>query len=112
MLFKSPDSWRERLTRRLRPDAEEVPDAEAADQLGELSRQWRRQIPSHTKGLRPHFDSDRDHARGSAEASVTLLEYGDFMAPSCREAVPELRGLGSRFGDDLRFAFRHFPIAD
>ena len=112
MLFKSPDSLRERLTRRLQPDAVELPDAEASDQLGELSRQWRRHIPSHPKGLRPGFDSERDHVRGSAEATVTLLEYGDFMAPSCMEAAPVLRELASRFGDDLRFAFRHFPIAD
>ncbi|MEA2471024.1 MAG: hypothetical protein QOE38_2023, partial [Thermoleophilaceae bacterium] len=30
--------------------------------------------------------------RGSADATITLLEYGDFMAPSCREAAPVLRG--------------------
>lgn len=112
MLFKSQDSWRERLTRRLQPDTAELPDAEASDQLAELGRQWRRQIPSHITGLRPHFDADRDHVRGSAEATVTLLEYGDFMAPSCREAAPVLRALGSRFGDELRFAFRHFPITE
>jgi protein-disulfide isomerase len=112
MLFKSPDSWRERLTRRLQPDAAELPDAEASDQLGELSREWRRQIPSHPRGLRPRFDSERDHVRGSAGATVTLLEYGDFMAPSCKEAAPVLQELASRFGDEFRFAFRHFPIAD
>jgi protein-disulfide isomerase len=93
--------------------AEAVPvDAEASDQLGELSVEWRRHISSHTTGLRPHFDADRDHVRGSAGAAVTLLEYGDFMAPSCREAAPVLNALARRFGDDLRFAFRHFPIAD
>ena len=111
-MLKSQDSWRERLTRRLQPDEAELPDSEATEQLGELSRQWRRHIPSHVDGLRPHFDSERDHVRGSEEATVTLLEYGDFMAPSCREAVPVLRELSSRFGDDLRFAFRHFPITD
>lgn len=100
MLFKSP------------VDPGSHPDAEASDQLGELSRHWRRHISSHTVGLRPHFDPDRDHVRGSAGAKVTLLEYGDFMAPSCREAAPVLRGLERHFGDDLRFAFRHFPIAD
>jgi protein-disulfide isomerase len=99
MLFKSPA-------------AVTLPDAEASDQLGELSRHWRRHISSHTTGLRPLFDSDRDHVRGSAGAAITLLEYGDFMAPSCKEAAPVLRALGSRFGADLRFAFRHFPIAD
>jgi protein-disulfide isomerase len=115
MLSKSPapaSSWRERLTQRLQPDAPELPDTEASEQLAELSRHWRRHISSHTFGLRPQFDPDRDHVRGSADAAITLLEYGDFMAPSCMEAAPVLNALGSRFGTDLRFAFRHFPIAD
>jgi protein-disulfide isomerase len=112
MRLKSADTWRERLTRRLQPDELEVPDAEASEQLAELSREWRRHIPSHVDGLRPHLDPERDHVRGAAAATVTLLEYGDFMAPSCKEAAPVLRELGSRFGDELRFAFRHFPIAD
>src|SRR5690349_7702875 len=103
MFFKSADSWRERMTRRLQPNEVELPDAEASDQLAELGRQWRRQIPSHVDGLRPHFDPERDHVRGSPQASVTLLEYGDFMAESCKEAAPILRELGSRFGDALRF---------
>ena len=112
MPIKAADSWTKRMTRRLQPDDVELPDAEASGQLAELGRQWRRQIPSHVDGLRPHFDPDRDHVRGSADATVTLLEYGDFMAPSCRQAAPVLQELRSRFGDDLRVAFRHFPIAD
>jgi protein-disulfide isomerase len=32
------------------------------------------------------------------------------VAPA--SAAPVLQELGSRFGDELRFAFRHFPIAD
>lgn len=105
-------SWKERLTRRFQPEATEAHDTEASEQLGELSRHWRRHISSHTTGLRPEFDPGRDHARGSDDAAITLMEYGDFMAPSCRGAAPALRALGVRFGTDLRFAFRHFPIAD
>jgi protein-disulfide isomerase len=100
MLFKSSAAQDEKV------------DAEASDQLGELSVQWRRHISSHTTGLRPHFDPERDHVRGSADAAVTLLEYGDFVAPSCMDAAPVLNSLARRLGDDLRFAFRHFPIAD
>lgn len=105
-------SWRQRLTRRLQPEETESPDAEASGQLGELNRQWRRHISSHVTGLRPLFDSDRDHVRGSDGATITLMEYGDYAAPSGKQAAPMLRALGARFGDELRFAFRHFPIAD
>ena len=51
-----------------------------------------------------------DHVRGGAQAPVTLLEYGDFECPQCAEAHPVLQGLQLKFGEQLRFAFRHFPI--
>lgn len=108
----NPSSWKQRFARRVQFEAAPSPDAEASGQLAELSRQWRRHIKSHETGLRPLFDSDRDHARGSNGAAITLMEYGDYAAPSCKEAAPVLRALGTRFGDELRFSFRHFPIAD
>jgi formate-nitrite transporter family protein len=100
------------FTLRLQPDATESVDQEASNQLGESARQWRRNISSHVRGLRPLLDADRDHVRGSDGAAITLMEYGDYAAPSCKEAAPVLRALGEHFGDKLRFAFRHFPIAD
>jgi protein-disulfide isomerase len=105
-------SWRQRLTQRLQPDDDVVVDAEAAEQLGALAREWRRDISSYTVGLRPELDTERDHVRGSEDATITLVEYGDYAAPSSRQAAPVLRSMGRRFGTDLRFAFRHFPIAD
>ena len=52
-----------------------------------------------------------DHVRGSPEASVTLLEYGDFECPYCGIAYPVVKALERRFGDQLRVAFRSFPLA-
>jgi hypothetical protein len=109
---RSTSTWRERLSDRFQPAETEAVDAEASDQMGALSREWRRQISSHTTGLRPLFDAERDHARGSADAAITLMMYGDYEAPSCRDAAPVLKMLGKRFGDELRFSYRHFPIAD
>jgi NhaA family Na+:H+ antiporter len=54
--------------------------------------------------------SDRDHAQGPDDAPVTLLEYGDYECPYCRQVVPVIRELRERFGDRLRYVFRHFPI--
>ena len=62
--------------------------------------------------LSPPVDPERDHVRGSAEAAVTLVEYGDFQCPYCGEAYPVVRELRERFGDQLRFVFRHMPLAD
>jgi Na+:H+ antiporter, NhaA family len=62
--------------------------------------------------LRPAVDPARDHVRGGADAPVTLVEYGDFQCPYCGEAYPVVHELLERFGDQLRFVFRHMPLAD
>jgi protein-disulfide isomerase len=43
---------------------------------------------------------------------VSLVEYGDFECPYCHAAVPVLDEVRARLGDDMVFAFRHFPLAD
>lgn len=53
--------------------------------------------------------SQRDHTRGGPNASVTLVEYGDFQCPYCAKAYPVVRELERRFGDDLLVVFRHNP---
>jgi Na+:H+ antiporter, NhaA family len=62
--------------------------------------------------LSPPVDTARDHVRGGAGAPVTLVEYGDFQCPYCGEAYPVVHDLLARFGDQLRFVFRHMPLAD
>ena len=57
-------------------------------------------------------DSKRDHVRGDDDAPVTLLEYGDFECPFCGQAEPAVREIVREFGDDLRYVFRHLPLAD
>jgi NhaA family Na+:H+ antiporter len=53
---------------------------------------------------------DRDHIQGPADAAVTLVEYGDYECPHCRQVAPIVEQLQDRFGDRLRYVFRHFPI--
>jgi protein-disulfide isomerase len=52
-----------------------------------------------------------DHAQGEADAVVTLVEYGDYECPYCGEAYPVVKAIQQRFGNDVRFIFRNFPIA-
>jgi Na+/H+ antiporter NhaA len=56
-------------------------------------------------------DPDRDHLRGSAEAPVTVVEYGDFECPYCGKAEPVVRELLADFGD-VRYVWRHLPLSD
>jgi Na+:H+ antiporter, NhaA family len=62
--------------------------------------------------LSPSVDLARDHVRGRVDAPVTLVEYGDFQCPYCGDAYPVVHELLRRFGDQVRFVFRHMPLAD
>jgi len=46
--------------------------------------------------------SDRDHIRGPSDATVTLVQYGDFECPACRDIYPVIRRIQNRIGTRLR----------
>jgi protein-disulfide isomerase len=54
--------------------------------------------------------SERDHVVGPATAAVTIVEYGDYECPFCGAAHPVVKALQQALGDQLRFAYRHFPL--
>ncbi len=56
--------------------------------------------------------NDADHVLGPASARVTLVEYSDFECPACGRTYPLVHALLDRFGDSVRFVYRHFPIMD
>lgn len=56
--------------------------------------------------------SEADHVSGPADAAITLVEYGDFECPHCGRAYPVVQRLQQQMGHDLRFVFRHFPLAE
>jgi Na+/H+ antiporter NhaA len=57
-------------------------------------------------------DPRRDHIRGPNDAPVTLVEYGDFECPYCGRAEPIVRDLLTDFSGELRYVWRHLPLAD
>ena len=62
--------------------------------------------------LSEDVSAERDHMRGSDEAPVTLVEYGDYQCPYCGRAEVVIRELLEKFGDDLRYVWRHLPLND
>ncbi|HEX5406206.1 MAG TPA: Na+/H+ antiporter NhaA [Pseudonocardiaceae bacterium] len=60
--------------------------------------------------LSDEVDEERDHIRGPAHASVTVVEYGDFECPYCGRAEPVVRDLLT--DTDLRYVWRHLPLTD
>ena len=51
-----------------------------------------------------------DHAQGSGDAPVTLVEYGDYQCPDCARAHVVIGAIRQRFDTDLRFVFRNMPL--
>jgi Na+:H+ antiporter, NhaA family len=62
--------------------------------------------------LDPPVDPERDHVRGRVDAPLSLVEYGDFECPFCGRATGAVEELRERFGDRLRYVFRHVPLVD
>jgi protein-disulfide isomerase len=59
--------------------------------------------------LKPHTN-DSDKIQGNLNATITLVEYGDYQCPHCGHAYPIVKNLQQIFGDKLRFVFRNFPL--
>jgi NhaA family Na+:H+ antiporter len=51
-----------------------------------------------------------DHVLGPSDAQITLVEYGSYACPYCRAANEQIAGVRDRFGDRLRYVFRHRPL--
>lgn len=53
---------------------------------------------------------EHDHSTGPADAPVTVVEYGDYECPYCRDAEPLVRELIESERGRIRFVFRNFPL--
>jgi len=53
---------------------------------------------------------ERDHRQGPADAPITLVEYGDYQCPYCRQVYHSIRDLQNVLGDRLQYVYRHLPI--
>jgi protein-disulfide isomerase len=53
-----------------------------------------------------------DHSLGPSHAPITLVEYGDFECPNCKQAAPAVKLLLKRFNGRVRLVWRHFPLEE
>lgn len=61
--------------------------------------------------LRPPVN-ENDHQTGTCESRLTLVEYGDYQCPYCRQAHPMVQRLLKELRGELKFVFRHFPLKE
>ena len=60
--------------------------------------------------LTPPIGQD-DRVLGPSTAAVTLTEYGDYECPFCGRAHQQVQKVIRDLAKSMRFAFRHFPLA-
>ena len=69
--------------------------------------------PSHASfTLAVTVDPQSDHVRGDTSAAVTVVEYGDFECPNCKQAAPALKLMLEHFQPRVRLVYRHFPLLE
>lgn len=56
--------------------------------------------------------SAKDHAQGTSNAIIELVEYGDYQCPYCGHAYLIIKKIQQLFDKDLRFVFRNFPLSE
>lgn len=67
---------------------------------------------AHAHKLKPPMNVKHDHVLGNDRAQITLLEYGSYTCPYCHAAHAVIADLRDRFGDRMRYVFRHRPTPD
>ncbi len=55
-------------------------------------------------------DESYDHILGPSDAEITLVEYGSYADPASSLAHDRIAQMRSRFGNRLRYVFRHCPL--
>ncbi|WP_432977384.1 DsbA family protein [Dactylosporangium sp. CA-233914] len=56
--------------------------------------------------------TNEDHVQGRNTAPLTLVEYGDYACLATGRAFGVVERLQLHYGEQMRFAFRHFPLVD
>ncbi len=51
-----------------------------------------------------------NHILGANTGGVELVEFGDFQCPACRSYFPVIEQVQEKYGDQISFQFRHFPL--
>jgi protein-disulfide isomerase/rhodanese-related sulfurtransferase len=66
--------------------------------------------PPTNQTVKTHLVRPDTHFFGDPNARVTVVEFGDFKCPACRQAEISAKKIREKFGDKIRFAFRQFPL--
>jgi protein-disulfide isomerase len=71
-----------------------------------------KRIKKEIKKLTVPVNIGSDHIRGSINAPITLVEYGDYECPYTGMAYSIIKEIMKQFGDNIYIVFRNFPLND
>jgi protein-disulfide isomerase len=54
--------------------------------------------------------NSNDHIAGNDDATIELVEYGDYECPYCGMAYPIVKDIQQKLGSQVKFIFRNFPL--
>lgn len=60
----------------------------------------------------PSGVTEDDPRFGNSQATIQIVEFGDFQCPFCKEASIIVRSIMNEYADDVLFVYRDFPVAD
>ena len=55
--------------------------------------------------------NSNEHIWGNPNASLELVEYGDYECPYCGRAYPIVKDIQQKLDGDIKFVFRNFPLS-
>ncbi|MFP3854830.1 MAG: Na+/H+ antiporter NhaA, partial [Anaerolineales bacterium] len=67
------------------------------------------EVPVASKFTLSQPITDKDHVKGPENATVTIVEYGDYECLYCGQAEYVMEEIQDRGIGEIRFVFRHFP---
>lgn len=55
--------------------------------------------------------ADEGHWMGPRDATVVIIEFGDYECSSCRAVAPHIDAVRSAFREDVAVVYRHWPLS-
>jgi protein-disulfide isomerase len=77
-----------------------------------VRRNNKKTLRRETKKLVTPINIGTDHIRGSINAPISIVEYGDYECPYTGMAYPIVKEIINKFNNKVYLVFRNFPLND
>lgn len=62
------------------------------------------------EATRKKIEGENNYWIGAANPKITIVEFGDFNCPYCKNSFPTIRALGLKYKDSIKIIFRDMPL--